>query len=147
MAQGFVRFYARGAAGRQPAGEERREQQRDRHQQEHPLIHDTDRHRRLRLDQRTSNDPDEEADGEALERSAAAIRADSESGPPEGVPAKRFLLLQDREGGRAIAVTLFETEDDYRQGDATLNEMSPPGEGMGQRVSVDKYEVAVEFEA
>jgi hypothetical protein len=91
----------------------------------------------------------EGADGEALERSAAEIRSQSEAegGPPEGVPAKRFLLLQDREGGRAIAIALFETEDDYNQGDATLNEMSPPGEGMGQRVGVDKYEVAVDFEA
>jgi hypothetical protein len=88
----------------------------------------------------------EGADAEALDQTAAAIRADAESGPPEGVPAKRFLLLNDSEGGRSMAITLFETEDDYRQGDATLNEMSPPGEGMGRRVSVDKYEVAVEVE-
>jgi hypothetical protein len=62
------------------------------------------------------------------------------------VPAKGLLLLQDLEGGRAIAITLFETEEDYRQGDATLNTMSPPGDGMGSRVAVDKYEVALEFE-
>jgi len=88
----------------------------------------------------------EGASAEALEQSAAGIRADAESGPPEGVPAKKLLLLQDKEGGRTIAITLFESEDDYRQGDETLNSMSPPGDGMGTRVGVDKYEVAVELE-
>jgi hypothetical protein len=88
----------------------------------------------------------EGADAETLEQTASEIRSQSDAGPPEGVPAKEFILLNDKEGGRSLAITLFETEDDYRQGDATLNEMSPPGEGMGRRVSVDKYEVAVEVE-
>lgn len=88
----------------------------------------------------------ENASAEALEAVAAGIREDAQSGPPEGVPAKRLLLLQDKEGGRSIAITLFESEEDYRQGDATLNSMSPPGDGMGERVGVEKYEVAVELE-
>lgn len=89
----------------------------------------------------------EGATAERLKLSAEGIRSDAESGPPEGVPAKKFLLLQDPEGGRAMAITLFETEDDYREGDETLNSMNPPGAGMGERVGVDKYEVAVEMEA
>ncbi|MGN6215680.1 MAG: hypothetical protein ACTHN7_01810 [Solirubrobacterales bacterium] len=89
----------------------------------------------------------EGADAETLRKTAAEISADAESGPPEGLPAKRLLLLHDLEGGRAMAIVLFETEEDYRQGDETLNSMSPPGEGMGTRVGVDKYEVAVELEA
>lgn len=89
----------------------------------------------------------EGADAEALERTAAEIRQDSESGPPEGVPSKELLMLTDAENGRAMAIVMFETEEDYRQGDETLNSMSPPGEGMGRRVSVDKYEVAVRLEA
>jgi len=89
----------------------------------------------------------EGADAQTLKESAAKIRADAESGPPEGVPAKKLWLLQDPEGGRAMAITLFETEEDYRQGDETLNSMSPPDDGMGERVGVDKYEVAVELEA
>ncbi len=88
----------------------------------------------------------EGADAETLEQTASRIQADADSGPPEGVPAKQFLLLNDKEGGRSIAITLFETEDDYRQGDQTLNEMSPPGEGMGQRVAVEKYEVAAQLD-
>jgi hypothetical protein len=91
----------------------------------------------------------EGADAKALEDSGAEIRARAESteGPPPGVPAKEFLLLHDTAAGKAIAITLFESEEDYRQGDETLNSMSPPGEGMGRRVSVDKLELVVRVEA
>lgn len=89
----------------------------------------------------------EGADPDALRSTAEQISRESGSGPPEGVPAKSLLVLQDLDGGRAMAITLFETEDDYRQGDQTLNEMSPPGEGMGHRVAVDRYEVAVNLGA
>jgi len=82
---------------------------------------------------------------------AEAIRAASEeigsraaSGPPEGVPSVGFTLLVDPEGGRALAIGLFKTEEDLRAGDAVLSEMTPPGEGMGTRASVDVYEVAVD---
>jgi hypothetical protein len=89
----------------------------------------------------------EGADAQAIEDSTARIRSDAEGGPPEGVPGKGFLLLQDPQGGKVIAIGFFENEDDYRQGDETLNSMSPPGEGMGQRVAVEKYEVAVQVES
>jgi hypothetical protein len=89
----------------------------------------------------------EGADAEALKDSVERIRAESESGPPEGLPAKKLWVLHDLEGGKAIAITLFENEEDYRQGDETLNSMSPPGGGMGERVAVDKYELAIEMEA
>ena len=70
----------------------------------------------------------EGGEADAIRRSAERIG--SETGPPEGVPAKGFLLLIDPEGGRGLAIGLFETEDDLRQGDETLNAMNPPGEGM-----------------
>lgn len=89
----------------------------------------------------------EGSSAEALDAAAAGIRENAEAGPPEGLPAKKLILLQDKESGRSMAITLFENEDDYRQGDETLNSMSPPGEGMGQRVGVEKYEVAIEMEA
>jgi len=91
----------------------------------------------------------EGADAEGLKRAASEIRSQAEAGdgPPEGVPAKGLLILNDGESGRSIAISLFETEDDYREGDETLNSMSPPGEGFGKRVSVEKYEVAVKLEA
>lgn len=88
----------------------------------------------------------EGAEAEAMKRTAEEIRSQADAGPPEGVPAKGFLLLQDPEGGKVMAISLFESEDDYRQGDETLNSMSPPGDGLGSRVGVDKYEVALEIE-
>lgn len=91
----------------------------------------------------------EGADAASLEESAAGIRtrAEAEGGPPPGVPAKEFLLFHDTAAGKALAITMFETEDDYRQGDETLNSMSPPGGGMGERVSVEKLELVVHVEA
>lgn len=91
----------------------------------------------------------EGADAKSLEESAAEIKAQAEAGggPPPGVPAKEFLLLQAPAAGKAIAIMLFESEDDYRQGNETLDSMSPPGDGMGERVSVEKFEVAVHVEA
>lgn len=88
----------------------------------------------------------EGGDADALRESASQIRSEAEAGPPPGLPSKEFLLLQDPADGKAVAIMLFETEDDYHQGDETLNSMSPPGEGMGRRVSVEKFEVAVHAE-
>lgn len=90
----------------------------------------------------------EGADAKALEDSAAGIRAqaEAEGGPPPGVPAKEFLLFHDTAAGKAIGITLFETEEDYREGNETLDSMSPPGDGMGSRVSVEKFELAVRVE-
>jgi hypothetical protein len=89
----------------------------------------------------------EGADAATLERTGAEIRGQSEEGPPPGLPAKQFLLLHDTAAGKAVAVTMFETEDDYRQGDETLNSMDPPGGGMGERVSVEKFELVVDLKS
>ena len=85
----------------------------------------------------------EGGDADGIRQAADRINEQAASGPPEGVPAKSFLLLTDPDNGRALAVTLFETEEDYEQGDETLNSMNPPDDGLGRRVSVDKYEVGV----
>jgi hypothetical protein len=86
----------------------------------------------------------EGADAEDMRRSAQDINSRASSGPPEGVPAKGFLMLIDPDNGRAMGISLFETEDDLRQGDETLNSMSPPNDGLGRRASVERYEVAVQ---
>jgi hypothetical protein len=79
-----------------------------------------------------------------MRRSADEINSQSAAGPPEGVPAKAFLMLIDPDGGKTLAISLFETEDDLRAGDAVLNEMSPPDDGFGQRTAVETYQVAVD---
>jgi hypothetical protein len=76
------------------------------------------------------------------------IDQQGQSGPPEGVPAIGFLLLHRADEGKVIAISLFESEADLQQGDATLNSMDPPVPGgLGQRTSVDAYEVGVKFDA
>lgn len=75
------------------------------------------------------------------------IQEQSESGPPEGVPATGFLLLHQADKGKVIAIGLFETEEDLEQGDATLNSMDPPVPGgLGQRASVEMFEVGVKVD-
>jgi hypothetical protein len=86
----------------------------------------------------------ENGNADAIRAAAKGIKSRAESGPPEGVPSVGFTMLVDPDGGRVIAVGLYETEEDLKTGDATLNEASPPGEGMGDRTSVDVYEVAVD---
>ncbi|TML08435.1 MAG: hypothetical protein E6G41_02230 [Actinobacteria bacterium] len=71
------------------------------------------------------------------------IRARESSGPPEGVPSTALTVLQSED--EVIFIALFETEEDLRQGDATLNEMNPPGGGMGER-TVAFYDVPIKFE-
>jgi hypothetical protein len=85
-------------------------------------------------------DPDE------VRKAVSEMQQRSESGPPEGVPAVGFLLLHKPD--KVIAVGLFETEEDLQQGDATLNSMDPPVPGaMGQRTSVEMYEVGVKIDS
>lgn len=76
------------------------------------------------------------------------IELRSQSGPPEGVPAVGFLLLHRADEGKVVAVSLFESEADLQQGDATLNSMDPPVPGaLGQRTAVEMYEVGVKIDA
>ncbi len=62
--------------------------------------------------------------------------------PPEDIPASEFMLLHDPEADRSLAILLFENEEDYQRGDATLNAM-PAGDTPGRRTSVMKYQVAI----
>jgi hypothetical protein len=66
----------------------------------------------------------------------------SESDQPDDIPASEVIVLHDPEGDRSIAIVMFETEEDYRRGDAALDAM-PAGDTPGQRTSVAKYQVAI----
>lgn len=82
-----------------------------------------------------------EADEAALDALVGEI--DSHDGPPEGVPAKRIIVMADRAAGRVLVAVRFGSEEDLRKGAAALEAMSPPDTGM-RRVSVDEYEVVLE---
>ena len=72
----------------------------------------------------------------------AEMKREMEGGErPEGVPATEIIVLHDPDADKVLVILFFETEDDYRQGDETLNAM-PAGDTPGQRTSVTKYQVA-----
>jgi hypothetical protein len=81
------------------------------------------------------------ADG--IRAAVEQLQSDIDKGPPEGVKSNGLTFLVDPDGGRAMFVGLFASDDDLRESEATLEEMSPP-EGMGTRSSVDVYEVGAD---
>lgn len=72
----------------------------------------------------------------------AQLRSEMESGePPEGMPPAEVMLLHNPDADQALAIVLFENEDDYRKGDEILGSM-PASDTPGTRTSVKKYNVA-----
>ena len=51
-------------------------------------------------------------------------------------------MLHDADAEKSVVIVFFDTEDDYRQGDAVLSAM-PAGDTPGRRVSVEKFAVPV----
>ena len=72
----------------------------------------------------------------------ALAREIEEGEPREDIPASEILMLHDPESSSALAILLFESEEDYQRGDAALNAM-PAGDTLGRRESVTKYSVAL----
>jgi len=89
----------------------------------------------------------EGGDPDQIRNAIEGILERGESGPPEGVPSVGLLLLHRADEGKVMTIGLFETEDDLRQGDATLKSMDPPAGSMGGRSSVEMYEVGAKFDA
>jgi hypothetical protein len=90
----------------------------------------------------------EGGDPDQVRQIIAEIERRAASGPPEGVPAVGLLVLHRADEGKVLNISLFETEEDMRQGDEALNAMDPPVPGaMGRRTSVEMYEVGVKLDA
>ena len=71
------------------------------------------------------------------------VRSAVESGnTPAGLEGAKMLMLVNRESGRGLGVTLFESEEAMRRGDEALNAMNPGG--TERRTSVEFYEVPVQ---
>jgi hypothetical protein len=80
---------------------------------------------------------------ENVDDAIALLRAqvESEETPP-GLEGAKMLMLINRETGKGVGVTLFESEDAMRRGDETLNAMNPGA--VERRVSVEFFEVPVQ---
>ncbi len=80
-------------------------------------------------------------DGVDSERMADMQREMQGNERPENVPAKEIVVLHDPEADKSLVILFFDTDDDYKRGDETLNAM-PAGDTPGKRTSVTKYQVA-----
>jgi hypothetical protein len=84
-----------------------------------------------------------ESDPAEVDEAIELVRSSVQSGEtPEGLQGAKMLMLVNRETGRGIGVTLFDSEDAMRRGDEALNAMSP--QGTERRTSVEFFEVPVQ---
>jgi len=84
-----------------------------------------------------------ESDPAKVDDAIDMVRSEVESGnTPEGLEGAKMMMLIDRQSGKGLGVTLFESEEAMRRGDEALNAMSPGA--TERRTSVEFYEVPVE---
>ena len=84
-----------------------------------------------------------ESDPANVDDAIKMVRSEVESGnTPAGLEGAKMLMLVNRQTGKGLGVTLFESEEAMRRGDAALNAMSPGT--TERRTSVDFYEVPVQ---
>ena len=84
-----------------------------------------------------------ESDPAELDDAISMVRGEVESGnTPAGLEGAKMLMLVNRDSGKGLGVTLFESEEAMRRGDEALNAMNPGG--GERRTSVEFYEVPVQ---
>jgi hypothetical protein len=82
-----------------------------------------------------------ESDPARVDDAISMVRAEVAGGTPPGLEGAKMLMLINRESGKGIGVTLFESEEAMRRGDEALNAMNP---GSGERrTAVEFFEVPV----
>ena len=84
-----------------------------------------------------------ESDPANVDGAIDLVRSSVESGDtPAGLEGAKMLMLINRETGKGLGVTLFESEEAMRRGDEALNAMNPGA--TERRTSVEFFEVPVQ---
>ena len=84
-----------------------------------------------------------ESDPARIDEAIDLVRSEVESGDtPDGLEGAKMMMLVNRESGKGLGVTLFESEEAMRRGDEALNAMSPGA--TERRTSVEFFEVPVQ---
>ena len=84
-----------------------------------------------------------EGDPSKVDDAISMVRGQVESNEtPPGLEGAKMLMLINRETGKGLGVTLFESEEAMQRGDEALNAMNPGG--TERRTSVEFYEVPVQ---
>lgn len=87
----------------------------------------------------------ENPDASRIDELMATVRERARAGG-DMPGAKRVLALVDREAGRMLGITLFETEEAIREAEPRFEQMGDeiPEELRGKRTGVEIYEVAID---
>lgn len=83
-----------------------------------------------------------ESDPSKVDDAIAMVRSEVEGEVPPGLEGAKMLMLVDRQTGKGVGITLFESEEAMRRGDEALNAMNPGT--TERRVSVEFFEVPVQ---
>jgi hypothetical protein len=84
-----------------------------------------------------------ESDPAKVDDAISMVRVQVQSGKaPPGLEGAKMLMLVNRETGKGVGITLFESEEAMQRGDEALNAMNPGG--TERRTSVEFYEVPVQ---
>lgn len=83
-----------------------------------------------------------ESDPAKVDDAIETVRAEVAGDTPPGLEGTKMLMLINRDSGKGLGVTLFESEEAMRRGDEALNAMNPGA--SERRTSVEFYEVPVE---
>jgi hypothetical protein len=83
-----------------------------------------------------------ESDPSKIDEAIELVRSEVDSDTPEGLEGSKMMMLVNRETGKGLGVTIFDSEEAMRRGDEALNAMSPGA--TERRTSVEFYEVPVE---
>lgn len=83
-----------------------------------------------------------ESDPGKVDEAVELVRAEVAGDTPPGLEGAKMLMLVNRDTGKGIGVTLFESEEAMRRGDAALDAMSPGN--SERRTSVEFFEVPVQ---
>jgi hypothetical protein len=83
-----------------------------------------------------------ESNPASIDAAIEMVRAEIAGNTPAGLEGAKMLMLVNRETGKGLGVTLFESEDAMRRGDEALNAMNPGA--SERRTSVEFFEVPVQ---
>lgn len=83
-----------------------------------------------------------ESDPANVDAAIEMVRRDVAGDTPAGLEGAKMLMLVNRETGKGLGVTLFESEEEMRRGDEALNAMNPGA--SERRTSVEFFEVPVQ---
>lgn len=83
-----------------------------------------------------------ESDPSNIDAAIEMVRSEVAGDVPIGLEGAKMLMLVNRETGKGLGVTLFDSEEAMRRGDEALNAMDPGS--TERRTSVEFFEVPVQ---